>query len=132
MEPDLDLRAGYFDFTRPDFTILPRDLSHAVIFTVSSVHQIPLLEESAYREILSVAPQIDCLHFEQLGWQMPSADANDPARPYALKNDYNRNLWSILSNLEKSGDIVFEKVIPDLYGLRSEYPISLVHWRRRA
>jgi len=132
LEPGLDLRTGFFDFTRPDYSILPRDLSHAVIVTVSSVHQVPLLEEAAYREILGVAPEIDCLHFEQLGWQMDSADPDDPARAYAIKNDYNRNFWPILSSLEKSGDIEFVAVETDLVGLRSDYPLSLVHWRRRA
>jgi len=36
----------------------------------NALHQLPTLETEAYNAILDIAKAIECLHFEQTGWQM--------------------------------------------------------------
>ena len=130
LEPNMPIRTARFDFGKPDFSSLPRPLKHAVVFTVSSVHQMPLVDLEAYRPILDIAEQVDCLHFEQIGWQIEPRAQADGDRDYALRNDYNRNLWQVLSELSKQGAIELANVKPDLFGTQALYPLSFVHWRR--
>jgi hypothetical protein len=132
LEPSLDLSISHFDFRAPDFSSIGRSLAHAVVFTVSSLHQVSHVEKDAYRAILGVAETVDCLHFEQIGWQIDPGPKTSGDRDYAIKNDYNRNLWSVMSELSQNGEIEFCGVHADLFGSGSRYPLSLVHWRRRA
>jgi hypothetical protein len=131
LEPRLTARAARFDFQRPDFSTLARRLSHAVVFTVSSIHQVPIVDKTAYRSILGIADAVDCLHFEQIGWQIATHAQSAPDRDYALRHDYNRNLWQVLSELRDEGAIDVIAAEADLFGTQELYPLSLVHWRRR-
>jgi hypothetical protein len=130
LEPGIRLRTAPFDFRAPDFTGLGKPLPHAIVFTVSSLHQVPLVDIEAYRKIMAIAGSIDCLHFEQLGWQMTPGEATSADRDYALRNDYNRNLWQVLSELSANREIEIVDVRADLFGAQEVYPLSLVHWRR--
>lgn len=130
LEPGLTLRTARFDFRRPDFSFLPAKLRHAVVFTISSVHQVPQVSDDALRAILPVADTVDCLFFEQIGWQIEDNDQRAADRDYALRNDYNQNLWGVLSRMRDAGEIELVDVQPDLFGTQAVYPLSLVHWRR--
>jgi hypothetical protein len=131
LEPDLNIRAAHFDFSNPDFSVLPRPLRHAVVFTVSSVNQVPILQLESYGSILAIADKIDCIHFEEIGWQMaPDSPTQADRRAYAGQHDYNANLWTILSDLARRRDIEIADSVVDLYGLQRLFPISFVHWRR--
>jgi len=130
LEPGMRARTAQFDFRAPDFASLKNPFRHAVVFTVSSIHQVPLVDINAYRRLFTIAGSIDCLHFEQLGWQMTTLGAASADRDYALRNDYNRNLWQVLSELSTNREIEMVDVLTDLVGLQEHYPMSLVHWRR--
>jgi hypothetical protein len=131
LEPLMKVRTGRFDFQKPDFSCLARPLGHAVVFTVSSLHQVPLVDANAYRTIFGIADAVDCLHFEQIGWQIdPRGQAAAADREYALRNDYNRNLWSVLTELKENREIEMVDVSADLLGTQALYPLSLVHCRR--
>ena len=131
LEPRLTMRALRFDFQRPDFSALARPLSHAVVFTVSSIHQVPMIAKDAYRSILGIADAVDCLHFEQIGWQIAARAQSAADRNYALRHDYNRNLWQILNELRDERAIEVIAIEADLFGTQELYPLSLVHWRSR-
>jgi len=130
LEPKMSVRAAVFDFKAPDFSALPHDLEHAVVFTVSSLHQAPLIEKNTLRALMGVAENVDCLHFEQIGWQMSPRLQSDPDREYALRNHYNRNLWDVLTEMRNDQEITLIETDADLFGTQSVYPISFVHWRR--
>src|SRR5262249_27421145 len=130
LEPLMPVRTALFDFHKPDFSSIPRALGHAVVFTVSSLHQMPLVDKDAYRAILGIADTVDCLHFEQIGWQIESRGPAAADRDYALRNDYNRNLWDVLTELNGNREIELVEVCADLFGMQAVYPLSLVHWRR--
>jgi hypothetical protein len=130
LEPLMPIRTSRFDFQAPNLSSLPRPLAHAVVFTVSSVHQVPLVDIDSFRALLGIADSIDCLHFEQIGWQIDPGSGSHADREYAVRNDYNRNLWEVLTHLETSREIALVDVRADLFGAQSLYPMSLVHWRR--
>lgn len=131
LEPQVKVRTARFDFEKPDFSPLARPLGHAVVFTVSSLHQVPLIDAGAYRMLLGIADTVDCLHFEQIGWQIEPCGPHAAAdRDYALRNDYNRNLWNVLTELSGNREIDVVDVRADLFGTQAVYPMSLVHWRR--
>ena len=129
LEPRMTVVAARFDFQKPDFSSLPRDLAHAVVFTISSVHQVPAIDKEAFRAILTIADRVDCLHFEQIGWQISPGERAAADRDYAVRNDYNRNLWAVLTALKESREIEVVDVQADLFGMQAVYPMSLVHWR---
>jgi hypothetical protein len=130
LEPGMPVRAARFDFQNPDFSSLPQGLEHAVVFTVSSVHQVPMIEKNALRAIARIAEKVDCLHFEQIGWQIAPRTQTNADREYALRNHYNQNLWDVLTRLRDDREIALVKVDADLFGMQAVYPMSLVHWRR--
>ena len=131
LEPRITVVAARFDFRNPDFSSLPRGLAHAAVFTISSVHQVPTLDKDAFRAILTIADSVDCLHFEQIGWQINPGARAAADRDYAVRNDYNRNLWDVLTGLKENREIEIVDVRADLFGMQALYPISLVHWRSR-
>lgn len=131
LEQRLAIALATFDFRNPDFSSIPKGQSHAVVFTVSSLHQVPEMDEDSYRAIALVADDLDCLHFEQIGWQIEKSDTHTDDRDYATRNDYNRNLWTILERLDRERTIDIVNVQVDLVGTQQAYPMSLVHWRKR-
>lgn len=130
LDPELRIRPLRFDFQNPDFSTLSHPIRHAVIVTLSSAHQVPVVNRQAYEKIMNVAQAIDCLHFEQIGWQIKPEEARVADREYALANDYNRNLWEVLTALRDDRQIEMLGVYPDLIGTQALYPLSFVHWRR--
>lgn len=130
LEPAMKVCTAEFDFYHPDYSSLSRPLEHAVVFTVSSIQQLPAIETQTYNAILDIAKAIDCLHFEQIGWQMHPGKRTAADREYALRNDYNQNLWCVLSEMSSAGKIEFCEVEPDVFGMQGIYPLTLVHWRK--
>ncbi len=131
---DLDLTALSFDWYKPDFAAVARPLRHAVVFSASSIEQIPALPPAAYRSLFDLAPRLDVLHFEPVGWQMGDAKIEPEVRrrqaEYAETHDYNRNFWAMIEELVASRTIEMIKVDADLVGINPAHPMSLVWWRR--
>jgi hypothetical protein len=131
LEPAMLVRAARFDYRNPDFSLLPKRLKHAVVYTIASTDQVSFLEKNAYRRILDIAEAIDCLHFEHIGWQMEPGPQTTANRDYVLRNDYNQNLWALVTELKNDGEIELVEARPDLFGPEAHYPLSIVHWRLR-
>ena len=69
------------------------------------------------------------VHFEPVGWQI--LDEPDAAsRQYAVRQRYNRNLWSLLQVLAGDGALTIDTVVPDLFGDKYKNPGTLIVWRR--
>ncbi|MGE0392416.1 MAG: hypothetical protein AB7I25_01380 [Vicinamibacterales bacterium] len=138
LEPAMPLLTAHFDFTHPDFGPLPQQMRHAVLFSVSSAHQIPRFDVDAYRALAGVADSVDCLHFEQIGWQMRDVigqgDRRGSGPEPAVRHDYNTNLWSVVSTLVDSGEVALVDAQAELAGTSPDYSMSFVWWRasRRA
>jgi hypothetical protein len=131
LEPAMLVRTARFDYRNPDFSPLPKPLKHAVVYTIASTDQVSFLEKNAYRRIFDIAEAIDCLHFEHIGWQMEPGPRTAANRDYALSNDYNQNLWQLVTELKNNGEIELVEARPDLFGPEAHYPLSIVHWRLR-
>ena len=130
LEPNLTVHPQQFDFNAPDLSAIKKPLKHAVVFTVSSVHQVSSLDPQAYAELLNLADNLDCLHFEEIGWQINASRATKMQREYALENDYNSNLWNVLQALADARKITIVDVVADWFGMQPTFPMSFIHWRR--
>lgn len=134
VEPGINLTALPFDFLNPDYSALPRNPRHTVVFTVQAIEQIPQLPEEVFTRLIDTVGPITCVHVEPVGWQLtpdgePMDDISAAARAYGEKNDYSRNLWSLLTALEARGTIKIEEAVPNIYGVRPLNPQTLVRWR---
>ncbi len=133
-EPEMDLRAVPFDYRNPDYSSLPGDAAHLVVFTCQSLEQVPQLPADVFDGLMERAKRITCLHFEPIGWQLsatrdaPKADTSSQA--YAESHDYNRNAWRIIKGLKAAGKIRITAVEPNLYGFVTDNAVSLISWEK--
>lgn len=130
LEPALNVVAAPFDFHAPVFPDLGA-LRHAVVFSIYSLQQLTSTDPAAYRALLAAAPEMNMLHFEPIGFQMPQPGPLDErSQAHALKNGYNLDMWNVISQLREDGDIEVLAAEHDLFGYLDHYPMSLVHWRK--
>lgn len=71
-----------------------------------------------FLQLLDLADEVDCVILEPIGFQF-GADARSHDRvgsslAHAERNDFNRNLWTVLQDLEQMGRIVIDVAEPDL------------------
>jgi len=131
LDPGLDLETAPYDYERPDYAALPRGHAHALVFTVHSIEQVTELPREAITGLFDLADRVTGVHFEPIGWQL--LDEPDAAsRAYALRQLYNRNLWPLLQELEREGELTLDTVAADLFGDKYKNPGTLVVWRRRS
>jgi hypothetical protein len=131
LEPHMDCRSLAYDFTNPDYSGLPENASHAVVFSSQAIEQIPRLDPAALTGILDRADQVSGVHFEPIGWQIPKGRGGvDRDGSYADKHDYSRNFWSVLEGLESEGRITIDRVDVDFFAVVRENPVTLITWRK--
>lgn len=130
IEPDLRFESLAFDYHRPDLSSL-EPVSRAVVLTVHSVEQIPSLSSRVIDSVRGLADQVECLHFEPVGWQSTmQAVGSEAARDYAEAHDYNRNLLTLLREQEGAGALELLGVETDVIGAgKSVNATTLVRWR---
>lgn len=105
-----------FNYYKPDFSALKIQNGKVVVFSCYSIEQIPQLDGSFIRELLDLAPQIKDLHFEPVGRQIRAATSKQgegSKRDHAERQDYNRNLWQMLTGLRDEGVIRIEAAYPE-------------------
>ncbi len=123
---EISFRAVPFDLHAPDLSVLGT-VSSAVVLTVHAIEQAPSVDAAFFDAVLGLAPVVRGVHFEPIGWQMrPGEDT--ASRAYAERNDYNRNLWSLLRAEADGGRIRIDTVVADAVGLNPQHPTSLVTW----
>lgn len=128
LDGGLDLSARPFDFESPGYD-LPR-AEHTLVFTSHSIEQVTELPSDAITGLFGLADSVTGVHFEPIGWQVRQAAVDDPARRWAEKKGYNRNLWPLLAGLAASGEIEIETALPDVIGDNRRNASTLVVWRR--
>lgn len=129
LEPALRFESIPFDYHAPDLSALPR-VDRAVVITVHSVEQIPHVQHEVIESIRGLAADVECLHFEPIGWQVGDADRAGSSQEHAEAHDYNRNLLSLLREAEARGEIEIVTVDPEVVGPGTVVnATTLVRWR---
>jgi hypothetical protein len=133
LEPGLQLITLPFDYRAPDYTRLPRDNPHVVVFTSHSVEVIPQLGEDVITKLFDLGSSLTGVHFEPIGWQVrPNRTAIGATREYSLAQGYNENFWQVLSRLAERREIAIETTSPDMFHHKTSNASTLVVWRRNA
>ena len=96
---------------------------------------MPEIEINAYRYLLDIADEVECIHFEPVGWQMRK-DVNQyhhtgSSQTYAEIHNYNQNLWSILNELAENKEIHIEQTESDLVNMNTDNSLSMIRWITR-
>ncbi len=133
LEPALNLVSAPFDFNAPEFAALGDVHGDVLVFTCHSFEQVPEASREVYDALLDLAKPVRCVHFEPIGWQIREesevVSLHGSSKEHATKHDYNRNLWSLLKQLETEGAIVTEVVEPEFMCINPKNGTSLVQWR---
>lgn len=131
IEPRMNCTALPYDFHAPDYAGLPSDAAHAVVFSSQAIEQIPTLNPKVLTDILDRTVAVSGVHFEPIGWQVPMDRGGvDRDGAYADQHDYNRNFWSVLSELEAAGRISLDRVEVDVFGVVAENPVTMITWQK--
>lgn len=131
LEPDLDLRTAAYDYRRPDYRALPTGNAHVLVYTVQSIEQIPLLSREVVTGLFALGDTVTGLHFEPVGWQILS-EPGASQRAYATQMGYNRNLWPLLQELEREGELTIDTVAANIFGHKVKNACTLIVWHARA
>jgi hypothetical protein len=135
LEPRMKFDAQPFDLHAPDLSHWQGTEGHVVAFSVYAIDQVPRINATLFDELLALAPAVDVIHVEPVGWQcrrdIGYPDSRGSSEAYAVQHDTNRNLWPTLKALADSGRIEIVQAIPDAYGLNPENTASVIHWRKR-
>jgi hypothetical protein len=127
LEPRLDFRAVPFDYHDPDLSAVA-GAEEAVVFTVSSVEQIPHLDPSLFDIVGRLANRVTCVHSEPVGWQLDGSSIGS-SRAYAEEHDYNRDLIYRLREQEEAGELAIDALAPDLIGVNPGNASTVIRWR---
>jgi hypothetical protein len=130
LDRTLVLKTGDFDFLTPRYD-LPPGVEHAVVLTSHSIEQVTDLPREAITGMFRLAREVTGVHFEPIGWHLREPSPDDPARAWAEKKRYNRNLWPLLNELAAAGEIEIETAVPDILGDKRRNASTLVVWQRR-
>jgi hypothetical protein len=129
LEPALRFESIPFDYHAPDLSALPR-VDRAVVITVHSVEQIPHVRQEVIESIRGLAGDVECLHFEPVGWQAGDAERTGTSQEAAEAHDYNRNLLSLLREAEAREEIEIVAIDPEVVGAGTvRNATTLAHWR---
>lgn len=128
LDPQLEFRAVPFDYHEPRLDGLG-GRSHAVVFTVHSIEQIPAVKPELFEAIRGVAERVTCLHFEPVGWQLDGHDGRGTSEAYARRHDYNRNLLDMVSEEAEAERLRIELVRPDVVGVNPDNATTVIRWR---
>ena len=128
LDDGLRLIAHPFDYESPRYD-LPR-VGHALVFTSHSIEQVTELPREVVTALFDLGESVTGVHFEPIGWQLREASADDPARAWAEKKRYNRNLWALLSALEAEDELRIVTVVPDIIGDNRRNASTLVVWHK--
>lgn len=113
------LKSVSFDYGELSLSL--ERFASATVVTVHSVEQVPTISAGFVDFVRGLADEVTCIHLEPIGWQIRRETSCD----YAERNDYNRNLWDVLS----VADVEFLEVATDVVGINPDNPTSLVVWR---
>lgn len=133
LEPAMRVAAVPFDFHDPDYSVLPEGHGGLLVFSCHGFEQVPMIDRAVFDRLLALGRPLVCVHFEPIGWQIragqKAGSAAGSSESHAREHDYNRNLWPLLEEMDRAGNIVIEKVEPDYMCINPKNGTSLVQWR---
>lgn len=117
-----------FDYNKPSKFFLSK-MKGAAVLTQNSIEQIPNIKASTLLKIAQACPKVVC-HFEPVY----EHNANPTmfhlmCRRYTEMNDYNRNLLSVLKQLEQKGYLQIIKEQQNVIGTTAFNPCSIIIWK---
>lgn len=125
---NLPIEFHYFDFKNPGQEFLKK-MEGKVVFTHNSIEQVNYLPKSTVLSIAACSPKV-VVHFEPVyEYRNGNSLLHFFWKRYTEMNDYNRNLVSVLKELEKEGkiEIILEQI--HYLGLNAFNPGSIIAWR---
>jgi hypothetical protein len=128
LEPRMNFTSVSFDFRSVDLAAL-RTTGSAVVLTAYAIQQVPWLAPDVLSAIATIADRVVCIHLEDIGWQIPDRKTVGSSAEYAAANDYNRNLYKLVSDARASGALEVLDIRTDVIGLNPRDAASLVVWR---
>jgi hypothetical protein len=128
--PQIEVHA--FDYHTPDLAPAAGRYKRPLVYTSHSIEQIGKLPQSCIDAFLALAPEVEVLHFEPVGWQFePDHWASGRVWEHCLANGYNENLWSLLQQNEDAGRLTIEDAQAHVMAPKLTNTSSLIHWRSR-
>jgi len=124
-----------------DFSdILAKKYQRVTLITMTSIEQVETIPDSFVERVLSIAPQVDVVHVEPVGWQMRN-ELRVPTRQGAQPGNTdknsgvqtNQNLWPLLRKFEDAGKLVIDEADPEMCGWGfAEWGVySLIRWHKK-
>jgi hypothetical protein len=133
LAPEMRVLALPYDFNEPDYESLSKGTGDLVVFTCHSFEQISQAKPIVFERLLALDRPVRGIHFEPIGWQIRAAKGieglSGSSADHADTHDYNRNLWAVLTDLDRAGAIVIEDVEPELMCINPLNGTSVVQWR---
>jgi hypothetical protein len=126
--PALEVHA--FDYRAPDLSPVVGRYRRPLVFTRHSIEQVPELPQAFIDALLDLAPVVEVLHFEPVGFQFaPLQEASAAVQAHSLVQGYNTNLWALLQANEAAGRIVIEEAQDNVMAAKLKNASSLIRWR---
>ena len=93
------------------------------------IEQIPYINEIFFENLLNLKNNFKFIHFEPIGWQISQSKSIEGSfEKYALEDDYNRNLFELVSFLESKKLIKITEILKDYICINLENGTSLLSW----
>ncbi|HEY7690884.1 MAG TPA: hypothetical protein VH816_00945 [Gaiellaceae bacterium] len=131
LDPDLDLRTAAYDYRRPDYEALPTGNPHVLVYTVQSIEQMTTLSREVVTGLFALGDRVTGVHFEPVGWQILE-EPGTSQHGYATRQGFNRNLWPLLQELEREGELTIDSVAPNVFGHKVKNACTLIVWHAPA
>ncbi|AKO96982.1 MAG: hypothetical protein RIG84_16195 [Roseovarius sp.] len=154
-EPALKYRSFYFDYRNPNISFLSKTKGHILLFTSHSIEQVDQINPELFEQLRQMKNPTTVVHFEPVGWQrneelLRRREAQDDAFFEAIgrraadgalntvdenaawwswRQEYNKNLIPILSDLERRNIITMKKTAFNFGGTANVLnPSTLLHY----
>ncbi len=130
MEKGINYKSLSFNYYKPNFDFLSSIKGHVIFVTVHSIEQIPKLDIEFFKKIIELKNNVDCIHFEPIGWQIkPNKFKRGSSKQYAKMNDYNTNLFPLIQELQEKKLISIQEILPNFICINPKNGTSVLSWR---
>lgn len=128
------IKINHFDYNNSDtfFEQLKMEKKHnSILFsTFWSIEQITVLKKEVIENMLSLSNNISCIHIEPIGWQISEKSIMKEDKT-DFRKYYNKNLYSILKELENENKIKIDEIKLDFFNFGDpESCGTLIKWTK--
>ena len=122
-----------FDYNNSDdfFKNINKKYKNILVLTFWSIEQVTNLNDTFFKNILSIGDNITCIHIEPVGWQV-SENSLMKENKSGYRHYYNKNLFNKLKELENNNIIEINKIILDFHNLGDAGSCgTLIKWTKK-